>query len=66
MGKGKLAAGVGFPDLEVKVIESVRGYYIGTANSLSSISRESVEYWDNRSDAENALYRDAWTQREHA
>ncbi|WP_288132415.1 hypothetical protein [Accumulibacter sp.] len=60
LGKIALAAGKSFP---VSVCCSRQGYYLGTMSDEGPFSRESVEYWNSRTDAERALARGAWTQR---
>lgn len=41
-----------------------RSYYVGTySSSEGPFSRESVEYWDTRDEAEAALLSGNWTQR---
>ncbi|CFL24426.1 hypothetical protein [Burkholderia pseudomallei] len=49
--------------LPLRVLRSVAGYYIGTADDEGPISRESVEYFPIRDLAERALVADCWTQR---
>lgn len=50
-------------DLELRVLKSEAGYYLGTADESGPVSRESDEYWPSCEEAETALDRDAWTQR---
>lgn len=64
MEKGKLAQQQGF-DLELQILKSQRGYYIGTATSEGyPVSRESAEYFPDSSTAQQALTDNRWTQRE--
>lgn len=48
--------------LPLKVCRGGAGYYIGTFNQDGPISRESVEYFKTRFEAEQALENGAWTQ----
>ncbi|ECP5571232.1 TPA: hypothetical protein ACWV67_004508 [Salmonella enterica subsp. enterica serovar Muenchen] len=64
MEKGKLAQQQGF-DLELQILKSQRGFYIGTAtNEGYPVSRESAEYFPDSSTAQQALTDNRWTQRE--
>ena len=51
-------------DLELSVLKSSAGYYIGTSMDSMPVSRESVEYWESESDAEAALQHSSFTQRQ--
>ncbi|MBK0035155.1 hypothetical protein IBT47_22975 [Erwinia sp. S43] len=53
--------------LPLEVMQSGRGYYIGTADQESGApaTRESNEYFRKKIDAENALKANLWTQKEH-
>ncbi|HBR2605987.1 TPA: hypothetical protein L9Q09_003330 [Klebsiella pneumoniae] len=53
--------------LPLEVMQSGRGYYIGTADleSGAPATRESNEYFLMKIDAENALKANLWTQKEH-
>lgn len=62
---GILAAAAGF-QLPLQVLQSGRGYYIGTMNDEGPISRESEEYFRTHDKALKALQDDAWTQRQWA
>lgn len=62
---GKLAAQCGF-NLPVSVLQSQAGFYLGTANELGPVSRESMEYYRKRADADQALANGSWTQREQS
>ena len=49
--------------LRVEVLESAEGFYIGTRGEELPFSRESVEYYPRRAEAERALTKGTWTQR---
>lgn len=50
--------------LELQVMKSQAGYYLGTADDGGPVSRESLEYWPNEHQAENALNgKQDWTQK---
>lgn len=51
---GLLAAESGV-ELYIQVLSSQRGFYIGTANELGPVSRESVEYYKTSQQADIAL-----------
>ena len=59
---GFIAGQLGY-DLELSVLKSSAGYYIGTSMDSMPVSRESVEYWESESDAEAALQHGSFTQR---
>ena len=59
---GLLASEAGI-ELRVQVLSSQRGFYIGTANEMGPVSRESVEYYKTSQLADIALERVEWTQR---
>lgn len=62
---GRLANEIGYR-LPLSVLESFRGFYLGTANDEGPVSRESVEYWRTREAAQSALSAGegkGWTQR---
>lgn len=59
---GQLAFQIG-EELEIRVLESQRGFYIGTCDDMGPVSRESVEYWRQERDAKQALEDNTWTQR---
>lgn len=63
--RGVLAAACGRPDLEVQVLQSAAGFYIGTFSEEGPFTRESVEYIKTRDMAVAALRDGRWTQREH-
>lgn len=61
--KGKIAAQFGY-DLEVEILRSHAGYYIGTASETEGpVSRES-NYYQEKKDAEYDLVNRSWIQRE--
>lgn len=63
--KGKIAKEILNLDLELQILKSNAGYYIGTASEeLGPVSRESVEYYKKISDAEKAFYLNEWTQKQ--
>jgi hypothetical protein len=49
--------------LRIEVLESAEGFYIGTRGDELPFSRESVEYYPRRAEAERALTKGTWTQR---
>ncbi len=60
---GILAQQQGF-ELELQILKSQRGFYIGTAtNEGLPVSRESVEYFPDSDAAQLALIENSWTQR---
>lgn len=62
---GKLALGIGVR-LPLIVMESARGFYLGTMDAEGPVSRESVEYWPSKEAAQAALdgvEGQDWTQR---
>lgn len=59
---GLLAHQDGGMILPLQVLQTRAGFYIGTANKDGPVSRESSEYWQNQSDAEQALVQSTWTQ----
>ncbi|AUO67196.1 MULTISPECIES: hypothetical protein [Citrobacter] len=61
---GLLAAESGV-ELHIQVLSSQRGFYIDTANELGPVSRESVEYYKTSQQADIALEKGEWTQREY-
>ncbi len=52
--------------LELQVLKSAAGWYLGTVDDEGPVSRESLEYFQTESLAECALEDRAWIQREHA
>lgn len=61
---GLFAAEAGF-ELQIQVLSSQCGFYIGTANEMGPVSRESVEYYKTSQQADIALEKGEWTQREY-
>jgi len=59
---GKLAAESG-EKLELQVMKSASGYYIGTCTEMGPFSRESEEYFRTSNTASKALENGTWTQR---
>ena len=51
--------------LELKVMKSAAGWYLGTFDENGPVSRESVEYFSTESSAEAAFKAGSWTQRDH-
>lgn len=62
---GVLAAAHGRCDLEVQVLQSAAGFYIGTCSDDGPFTRESVEYFRTRDLAATALESGSWTQRDY-
>jgi hypothetical protein len=61
---GKLAAEFGKRRLPLEVCQSPAGFYIGTKEKNQPFSRESVEYWRTREEADEALLSpEKWTQK---
>lgn len=60
---GLLAQWFGYKQLQLEICQSAAGYYLGTreevpddaSSHLEPFTRESVEYWPNRRQAEEAL-----------
>lgn len=55
--------------LPLMVLQSAKGFYLGTADNDGPVSRESVEYWANENAAKVALSGSEgknWTQRTEA
>lgn len=63
---GKLAFDIMGVRLPLEVMQSPRGFYLGTSNEAGPVSRESHEYWLSFEEAEGALEAGpcAWTQRD--
>lgn len=51
--------------LPLQVLKSAAGHYIGTFGESGPVSRESQEYWAERSAADEALKTGNWTQKEN-
>ncbi len=49
--------------LELEVLRTRAGYYIGTTHQRLPFSRESEEYFETKEQAETALATGQWTQR---
>lgn len=49
--------------LDLTVLKSASGYYIGTANESGPVSRESVDYYPTPEAAQHALDEADWEQR---
>lgn len=64
---GYLAQEFGSVSLPLEALRSAAGWYLGTRDSDGApYSRESVEYWKSRDQAEAALSSSlSWTQRRH-
>nr|WP_286197759.1 hypothetical protein [Variovorax boronicumulans] len=64
--RGVLATTCGRSDLELQVLQSAAGFYIGTfCREDGPFTRESVEYFPTRLSADAALSSGLWTQRAH-
>ncbi|EAN7944414.1 hypothetical protein EOG18_14895 [Salmonella enterica] len=63
---GLLAVQFAGLSLPLQVLRSGAGFYIGTANEMGPVSRESVEYFASAELAERALEQGTWSQREQA
>ncbi|ECI0840223.1 hypothetical protein AU892_24070 [Salmonella enterica subsp. diarizonae] len=63
---GMLAAEFVGLSLPLQVLRSGAGFYIGTANEMGPVSRESVEYFATAELAERALEQGSWSQRQQA
>ncbi|EBP6143861.1 hypothetical protein KOM24_005015 [Salmonella enterica] len=63
---GLLAAEFAGLSLPLQILRSGAGFYIGTANEMGPVSRESVEYFASAELAERALEQGTWSQREQA
>lgn len=50
-------------DLELTVLQSAAGFYIGTTHNGLPVSRVSVEYFPSEEAALEAFATNAWTQR---
>ena len=62
MPSAKLASEFGLR-LPVQILQSYAGWYLGSANEEGPVSRESLEYWPRKEQAQNALNEGLWTQR---
>jgi len=61
---GKLAKEYCGKSLPLQVLQTPRGFYIGTASDEGPCSRESEEYFGTRPQAETALAAGQWTQKQ--
>jgi hypothetical protein len=63
---GKLAFEIMSVRLPLEVMQSPRGFYLGTSNDAGPVSRESHEYWPTHDEAQSALEAGecAWNQRD--
>jgi hypothetical protein len=61
---GVLALEAGYR-LHIEVLQSGRGFYIGTADSSGPVSRESLEYFNTEEQAVVALKSGNWTQKDY-
>ncbi|HEJ4318575.1 TPA: hypothetical protein SL519_006436, partial [Pseudomonas aeruginosa] len=52
-------------ELPLQVLMSNAGFYIGTLDEEGPASRESVEYYQSRELAQQALDNGTWSQREY-
>lgn len=59
---GQLALTIG-RELPLRVLGWGKNFFIGTADEEGPCSRESVEYWADKGQAEAALANGRWTQR---
>ena len=61
---GYLAKSYSGVDMELRVMRSAAGYYLGTSDHDGSpFSRESQEYWPTFEQASDALHSDEWAQK---
>lgn len=60
--EGRLAREFGYK-LELKVLKSNSGYYLGTEDEEGPVSRESEEYWKTKEEAKLALDTGVFIQR---
>lgn len=61
---GSLAKEAGLT-LELQVLRSAAGYYLGTADDCGPVSRESLEYWQEEKHAKMALAGEIdWSQKD--
>jgi len=61
-GYGKLAQAFCGKSLPLQILQSAAGFYIGTVDD-GPCSRESIEYFRKREEAEEALSTGRWTQK---
>ncbi len=60
---GLLAKAYCNKSLPLSVLQSARGFYLGTSDEEGPCSRESVQYWPSQDKAEQAMATGMWTQR---
>lgn len=65
MKSGQLAFNLLGISLELTVLKSAAGFYIGTFDGEGPVSRESLEYYASEDAAQDALDGGTFTQREH-
>lgn len=65
-GTSFLAAKILEEDHDQVVCQSAAGYFIGAWDDEGCVARDSVEYWTDKSAAQEALKNKSWTQRLHA
>lgn len=63
--RGRLAKEILGVNLELVVMQSAAGFYLGTFDEEGPVSRESEEYWPTRAQAEHALKNKEFIQRWH-
>jgi len=62
---GEMARDSGGKRYALQVMESAAGFYLGTRDEDGCpYSRESLEYWPDRTQAEAAMTSGEWTQRD--
>ena len=61
---GELAREYAGKRLQVEVLQSANGWYIGTMDDEGPCSRESLEYFSTREAANQALSSGDWTQKD--
>ena len=62
---GRLAKEVLGLTLELTVLKSAAGWYIGTSDNGGPVSRESIEYYQSELEATQAFEQDLWTQKDY-
>jgi hypothetical protein len=53
-------------ELPLEVLKSAAGFYIGRSKDGLPYSRDSVEYWKDKSEAEKALKNNTYTPRNNS
>ena len=51
--------------LELQILQSRAGFYLGTFSESGPYTRESREYWNTKVKAQKAFDTGRWTQRTH-